>query len=72
MLNIAQDYANEHKIAFSTDTNPQKSKTKGIMFSKEIPIDSPAPVYLNGDPLPRVSSGKYLGNKLTSVQDGYK
>ena len=72
MLNIAQDYANEHKIAFSTDTNPQKSKTKGIMFSKEIPIDSPAPVYLNGDPLPWVSSGKYLGNKLTSVQDGYK
>ena len=42
------------------------------MFSKEIPIDSPAPVYLNGDPLPWVSSGKYLGNKLTSVQDGYK
>ena len=52
MLKIAQDYANEHKITFSTDTDPKKSKTKGIMFSKEIPIEKPAPVYLNGDPLP--------------------
>ena len=27
---------------------------------------------MNGNPLPWVNSGKYLGNKLTSVQDGYR
>ena len=72
MLDIAKDYANEHKIAFSTDINPQKSKTKGILFSSAIPTNSPVPVSLNGNPLPWVNSGKYLGNKLTSVQDGYR
>ena len=35
MLKIAEDYANEHKIAFSTDSNAEKSKTKGIIFSKQ-------------------------------------
>ena len=43
MLKIAEDYANEHKIAISTYTNRDKSKTKGILFSKDPPARLPAP-----------------------------
>ena len=35
MLKIAEDYARDHKIGFSTNPNPEKSKTKGIIFSKK-------------------------------------
>ena len=31
-----------------------------------------APVFLNGTPLPWVQSGKYLGNRMTSIHDGYQ
>ena len=72
MLNIAEQYAKDHKISFSTDVNPNKSKTKGIIFSDKQIEENPAPVLLNGNPLPWVSSGKYLGNRLTSIQNGYQ
>ena len=72
MLKIAEDYANSHKIAFSTHPDPVKSKTKGILFTKRHIERLPAPVSLNGDPLPWVQSGKYLGNQMTSIQDGYQ
>ena len=62
----------KHKIAFSTDSNPEKSKTKGIIFSKNKLEIKPVPVNLDGNPLPWVNSGKYLGNRLTDIQDGYK
>ena len=32
----------------------------------------PVPVNLNSNPLPWVSSGKYLGNKMSGVLDGYQ
>ena len=32
----------------------------------------PAPVILNGNSLPWVQSGKYLGNKMTGHHDGYQ
>ena len=35
MLNITEDYAKIHKIGFSTHPDPQKSKTKGIIFSRK-------------------------------------
>ena len=72
MLDIAEKYAKDHKIAFSTDINPTKSKTKGIIFTKNKMRNLPVPVYLNGNPLPWVESGKYLGNKLTSTLDGFQ
>ena len=34
MLKLAEDYAKSHNIAFSTDPNPKKSKTKGIIFKQ--------------------------------------
>ena len=71
MLSIAEKYASEHRIGFSTHINPDKSKTKCIVFSNKELKWSPAPVILNGNPLPWVKSGKYLGCKLTNIQDGY-
>ena len=72
MLKIAEDYAKHHRISFSTDVNPSKSKTKGIIFTKRQAADNPEPLILNETPLPWVCSGKYLGNKMCSVQDGYQ
>ena len=43
--------------------DPNKSKIKGIIFSKN-PVRQVSPVILNGDPLPWVSSVKHLGNTL--------
>ena len=70
MLSIAEKYAEEHKIAFSTHILPEKSKTKGIVFSKKPLTWSPAPLILCDTPLPWVSSAKYLGNFITSSVDG--
>ena len=72
MLTIAEIYACEHKIAFSTNKDPEKSKTKGIIFSRSPMENLSAPVCLNGTPLPWVQSGKYLGNRMTSIHDGYQ
>ena len=72
MLSIAETYSNEHKIEFSTDINPIKSKTKGIIFSKTELEHLPVQVTLNENLLPWVTSGKYLGNRLTSTMDGYQ
>ena len=71
MLKIAEKYALEHKISFSTNPDPEKSKTKCIVFSHKELKWTPAPVILGGNPLPWVKSGKYLGGKLTNIQDGY-
>ena len=71
MLDIASKYASDHKISFSTNTIPSKSKTKGIVFSDQRIRFSPEPLYLNGNPLPWVEKAKYLGNKVTGILDGY-
>ena len=71
MLDIASRYVAEHKISFSTDAIPAKSKTKGIVFSDWKLRFEPAHIKLNDNPLPWVEQSKYLGNKLTSVMDGY-
>ena len=72
MVNISEKYATEHKIQFSTHPEAKKSKTKGIVFSNKKLNFEPAPVELCGNPLPWVTSAKYLGGKITSVLDGYQ
>ena len=52
MVDIAAKYAQEHKIQFSTDADPKKSKTKGIVFSRKPLNFIPSPIYLSGNPLP--------------------
>ena len=70
MLDIAQKYASDHKISFSTNPLPEKSKTKGIVFSNRELKWQPAALQLCGNPLPWVKSAKYLGNKVTGIMDG--
>ena len=60
-----------HKIGFSTHPDPQKSKTKGIILSRKELNLKPVPVKQQGNDLPWVHSGKYLGAKLTSIMDGF-
>ena len=71
MLDIANQYATNHRISFSTNVIPSKSKTKGIIFSDRSLKFSPVPIKLNGVPLPWVEHSKYLGNRLTSKMDGF-
>jgi hypothetical protein len=71
MVNITEQYAKDHKIGFSTNPNPDKSKTKGILFSKNELKWSPVPLQLSGNNLPWVKSGKYLGSKMTNIMYGF-
>ena len=71
MLSLAEKYAADHKIGFSTNPDPVKSKTKCIIFSSKELKWSPAPVNLDGNPLPWVKSDKYIGCNITNIQDGY-
>ena len=72
MLTISQTYVKEHNITFSTNTNPAKSKPKGIIFTKgNYPI-SPEALVLNGYPLLWAKQANYLGNLLSNVPDGWK
>ena len=65
MLNVCEDYAKSHNLKFSTHPNPIKSKTKCIGFllkKRDLPQ-----LYLCGNPLPWVESGKHLGTKIEST-----
>ena len=65
MVNICQNFASSRNLKFSTHTNPDKSKTKCIVFSKQIRDRvNVQPIKLNGDPLPWVSQVKHLGSIL--------
>ena len=67
MVETCAKFVRKKNLKFSTNMNPEKSKTKCIVFSKN-PRDrlQLAPVLLNGDPLPWVSQVKHLGNVLQS------
>ena len=71
MVKICETYAKNHNIAFSTDKDPKKSKTKGMVFrNSEKKFIEPVKLILNNDCLPWVTSAKYLGNKLVNKIDG--
>ena len=62
MLNVCELYASRHNLCFSTDPDPNKSKTKCIAFlQKKRNIRN---LNLCGNPLPWVNSGKHLGTKI--------
>ena len=65
MVDVCSKFAKQKSLKFSTNPNPEKSKTKCIIFSKN-PRDriQVAPILLNNDPLPWVSQVKHLGNVL--------
>ena len=62
MLKTCETYANDFNLIFSTDTNPNKSKTKCIAFLRQKrELDKPK---LCGNMLPWVDSVKHLGNTI--------
>ena len=70
MIKTCEEYANAHNLRFSTNKDPNKCKTKCLAFlqkSRELP-----PMYLCGDPLPWVASGKHLGMMLENKMNGMK
>ena len=70
MLNLASKYVAEHNITFSTNPDPSKSKTKGIVFSRKKLSFEPKLLLLNGDELPWVNQAKYLGNEVEAIPNG--
>ena len=63
MVNTCQEFASLKNLTFSTNPDPEKSKTKCLVFSKKQQDRlNVAPINLNGDPLPWVTSVKHLGN----------
>ena len=65
LVRICEKFARMKSLKFSTSADPEKSKTKCIIFSRR-PVDSRkvAPIMLNADPLPWVTKVKHLGNVL--------
>jgi hypothetical protein len=68
MLKTCEEYASVHNLKFSTDTNPEKCKTKLMAFLKK-PRILPS-LELCGNPLPWVDKIKHLGNTISNVMDG--
>ena len=68
MLLICEQYAEDHGLKFSTDSDPKKSKTRCLAFlQKEREI---RPVVLCGNQLPWISSCKHLGNTIVTAVGG--
>ena len=64
-MTICENYAKKYNLTFSTDPNPQKSKTKCLNFSHNKREEEPSPVYLNDTPLFWVKQAEHLGHMLS-------
>ena len=65
MVNLCDRFTRRKNLKFSTNPDPDKSKTKCMIFSrKPKDLTGAAPIMLNGDPLPWVKQLKHLGNIL--------
>ena len=62
MLQVCEHYAKDHNLRFSTNSNPNKSKTKCMAFlQKKRDLNK---LKLCGDLLPWVVTGKHLGTRI--------
>ena len=67
MIDSCHNYAKKHNLNFSTDVNPQKSKTKCVAFQKKRkPVRK---LKLDNKDLPWVDSVKHLGSTITNNID---
>ena len=67
MIDICHKFASKRNLKFGTDVNPEKSKTKCIIFSKNSKdLNVEWNLKLDGEPLPWVRKVKHLGNILES------
>ena len=65
MIVVCENFAARYNICFSTDPNPEKSKTKCIfMIGNTRNLTRPAPLQLCGRDLPWVESATHLGHEL--------
>ena len=66
MVKVCEDYGAEHNLVFSTDPNPNKSKTKCMLFSRKSTtiMVNPKPVTLDGKNLPWVEKADHLGHVM--------
>lgn len=65
MLVVCEQYGVEHNLVFSTDPVPSLSKTKCMYFcGRNGNVKYPAPVILDGKPLPWVDHAVHLGHVL--------
>ena len=64
MLRVCEEYAEECNLQFSTDPNPQKSKSKCLFMCGYMDPDYPAPLKLCGRDLPWVVHATHLGHEL--------
>ena len=62
-VKICEVYGSENNLVFSTDPNPNRSKTKCILFSgNSSRVRNPDPVMLDGKDLPWVEKCEHLGH----------
>ena len=65
MVTICEKYGIENNLVFSTDPNPNKSKTKCVLFcGPDNRTRLPDPVLLDGKELPWVEKCEHLGHVL--------
>ena len=66
MLVVCENFAVENNLMFSTDENPEKSKTKCLYMCGKVRggVQYPAPLRLNNLDLPWVEKGTHLGHEL--------
>ena len=65
MLDVCEDFAKRFNVSFSTDPNPNKSKSKCIfMVGKKKNLPRPAPLRLGERDLPWVHTASHLGHEL--------
>ena len=70
-MSFCEDYARRHNLVFSTHPDPQKSKTKCVLFRLHAREEKPAKILLNGNALPWVDNAAHLEHELhtTGNQD---
>ena len=67
MLKVCEEYANSHNLKFSTNPNPQKSKTKCMAFlQKDRELRG---LILCNNKLPWVKTGKHLGMRIDNTNN---
>ena len=67
MLKVCEQYAESHNLKFSTNSNPQKSKTKCMAFMKK--DRDLRGLTLCNNTLPWVKTGKHLGMRIDDTKN---